>query len=110
MILYQHNLDIPEYAYMLADGTGRHLWREIKKPSTYMFNSDLYNIPFTNGAFYHHTNILFTVKRQDPHGEYGMYLRKSKGGPKIDNSFEISSDKFDISSDEYITEIDTTCF
>ena len=108
---FQHNLEIPEYAYMLPDGTGRHLWREIKKPSSYNFTSDLYNIPFTNNAFYHHTNVIFTVKRQDPNREYGMFLRQSSNGPIIDNNFEVKSDKFDISSEEYIDNtIGQTCF
>lgn len=108
---FQHNLEIPEYAYMLPDGTGRHLWREIKKPSSYNFTSDLYNIPFTNNAFYHHTNVIFTVKRQDPNREYGMFLRQGSNGPIIDNNFEVKSDKFDISSEEYIDNtIGQTCF
>lgn len=109
---FQHNLEIPEYAYMLPDGTGRHLWREIKKPSIYNFNSELYNVPFTNGAFYHQTNILFPVKRQDPKREYEMFLRQGNGnGPIIENNFEISSDNFDISSEEYIDNtIGQTCF
>jgi hypothetical protein len=95
---------------MLPDGSGRHVWRELIKPSELRFNSELYNTPFTNGAFYHHINITFPVQRQDPFGEYGMYLKGLNSGVKIENNFEISSNEMDISYDEYIPEKNATCF
>lgn len=107
---FKHNLDVPEYAYMLPDGTGRHLWRDVVKPSALSFSSDIYNTPFTNGAFYHHTNITFPVRRQDPFGTFGMYA--TKNGLKLENNFEIPSTEIDVSGDEYIFEADNTnsCF
>ena len=65
---------------------------------------DLYKIPFTNGAFYHHMNINFYVKRQDPFREYNMFV---KG---IDNDFEIKSNEYDYSFDEFLEKNDRTCF
>lgn len=108
--LFRHNLDTPVYSYMLPDGSGRHVWRELIKPSELRFNSELYNTPFTNGAFYHHINVTFPVQRQDPFGEYGMYLKDLNSGVKIENNFEISSNEMDISYDEYIPEKNATCF
>ena len=107
--LFVHNLNIPDYAYMLKDGTGRHLWRNILKPSEREVTDELYNIPFTNNAFYHHTNITFFFKRQDPFGNYKMHL-KDENGFKYENNFAIPSKELETSKDEYITENKTSCF
>lgn len=106
---FKHNLEIPSYAYMLPDGTGRHIWRDIMKPSTVSFLSDLYNIPFTNGAFYHHTNVTFPVQRQDPFRTFGMQIKKD--GKPLENNFEIPATKLDISVEDYMFETNnTSCF
>ena len=103
-IFFKYNTSIPEYSYILPDNTGRALWQNIKKPSEYTFMDELYKIPFTNGAFYHHTNINFFVKRQDPFREYGMVVN----GAESDT--EIPSNEFDKSIDEYNIKKDSTCF
>ena len=106
---FKHNLEIPSYAYMLPDGTGRHIWRDIMKPSTVSFLSDLYNVPFTNGAFYHHTNVTFPVQRQDPFRTFGMQIKKD--GKPLENNFEIPATKLDISVEDYMFETNnTSCF
>lgn len=106
---FKHNLEIPSYAYMLPDGTGRHIWRDIMKPSTVSFLSDLYNVPFTNGAFYHHTNVTFPVQRQDPFRTFGMQIKKD--GKLLENNFEIPATKLDISVEDYMFETNnTSCF
>lgn len=107
--IFKHNLAIPEGAYMVHDDTGQHLWREIELPSTYDSREDLYKIPFTNNAFYHHENIIFPVRRQDPSHDYGMFVEKN--GKQIENNFEIASTKFDKTPVEYVPEeIGLTCF
>ena len=103
-IYFKYNLSIPEYSYILPDNTGRALWRNVKIPSEYTFMDELYKIPFTNGAFYHYTNINFFVKRQDPFREYGMIVN----GAESDT--EIPSNEFDKSIDEYNVKKDSTCF
>lgn len=108
-ILFKHNISIPNYAYMLPDGSGMHLWKEIQKPSTYTFMDELYEIPFTNGAHYHHKNINFFLKRQDPFKEYKMFI-KDENGLQIDNNFELNSIEYDNSKDEYVREYNTSCF
>lgn len=107
--IFKHNLAIPEGAYMVHNDTGQHLWREIELPSNYDNREDLYKIPFTNNAFYHHENIVFPVRRQDPLHTYGMYVEKN--GKQIENNFEIPSTKFDKTPVEYVPEeIGLTCF
>lgn len=103
-VYFKYNTSIPEYSYLLPDNTGRALWKNIKLPSEYVFTDDLYKIPFTNGAFYHHVNINFFVKRQDPFREYGMIVN----GAESDT--EIPSTEFDKSMDEYKVKNDSTCF
>lgn len=107
--IFKHNLNIPDYAYMIPDKSGRHLWRDIQKPSEWMFTDELYTTTFTNGAFYHHKNITFPVRRQDPFYNYGMFL--SKNEKRIDNNFEITATEYDDSFEEYISENNkSTCF
>lgn len=108
-IFYKNNINIPDYAYLLPDGSGRCLWRVLDKPSTYDTNNELYNTPFTNGAFYHYLNINFSVRRQDPFDEYEMY--PTEHGLPYKNNFEISASKFDYSIADYVTEnINPRCF
>ena len=108
-VFFKHNLEIPEYAYMLPDGSGRHLWKDIIKPSDYTSIDELYDTPFTNGAFYHHTNINFFVRRQDPFGNFGMFVKK--GGIPLENNFDIQAEEIDLSPDEYISKPEkNSCF
>lgn len=107
-LFFKHNLEVPEYAYMLPDSSGRHLWKNIQKPSEWKYTDELYNTTFTNGAFYHHTNITFPVKRQDPFHEYNMVVLKD--GIAINNNFEIPSTEYDYSLDEYVVTDMITCF
>ena len=34
--------------------------------------NELYDDVFTNGAHYHHVNVMFYLRRQDPTGEFGI--------------------------------------
>ena len=104
--IFKHNLEIPDYSYMLPDGTGRHLWRDVVKPSELSYNDSLYDTPFANGAFYHHKNIMFYVRRQDPFHQYKMFIKDKETGEQIENNFNIPSTEFDISTDEYVQESD----
>jgi hypothetical protein len=106
---YKHNLNIPEYACMLTDGSGRHLWKDIQPPSEWIFTDELYNTPFTNGAFYHQQNLIFTVRRQDPFKKYSMTLFKD--GEPINNNYEIPATEFDNSNVEFkATNNTSSCF
>ena len=71
-ILFKHNTEMPDYAYDLKDGSGKYIWRDLMPFSKIPADNELYDSQFTNGAHYHHKNILFYLKRQDPDGEYGI--------------------------------------
>lgn len=102
-IFFKHNLSVPYYAYMIPDGTGRHLWRDLKKPSEYTVDDSLYSIPFTNGAFYHHATINFPVRRQDPFGRFEMFV-KDENGDKLLNNFDILATELETANDEQESE------
>lgn len=70
--LYRQNPEMPEWVYELNDGTGRYLWKERLSYAEMLPENELYEEVFTNGAHYHHKNISFYLKRQDPDGEYGL--------------------------------------
>ena len=70
--LFRYNTERPEYAVDLEDGTGRYLWRDVLSYSDMTPDDELYDDTFTNGAHYHHKNIMFYLKRQDPHEDYGI--------------------------------------
>ena len=70
--VYRHNSEKPKYARELNDGTGRYIWRTLKKEINIMTDSELYDSVFMNGAHYYHKNINFFLRRQDPVCEYGL--------------------------------------
>lgn len=98
--VYKHNPNIPDYAYLIPDGTGKYIWREKIANSAVSFTSDLYDTPFTNGAFYHHSTVIFPVRRQDPFG--GFQLSVHKNGSVLEENFKVPSVKEDIETDIYI--------
>jgi hypothetical protein len=107
-LFFKHNLTTPIHAYMLPNTSGKHMWKEVINPSEWSYWGDLYTIPFTNGAFYHHTNVIFPVRRQDPFQKYDMVVKKD--GIPLNNNFEIPSNEYDYSIDEYVTTENTSCF
>ena len=50
--------------------------------------NELHDSQFTNGAHYHHKNISFYLKRQDPKGEYGIGLEPENFSPFIIDNVE----------------------
>lgn len=58
--------------YELNDGSGSYLWRDLLEDHEYSFNDEINKYIFTNNAHYINKNILFTLHRQDPNGEYGI--------------------------------------
>lgn len=62
----------PDYAYALNDGSGRYLWRNVRRVGD-VNNRELPEYPFTNGCFYIQKSIDFFLKRQDPFGYTGLY-------------------------------------
>lgn len=73
--VFMKNVDIPEGALYLADGTGKWIWRELVPDTELLQTSDIYDRPFANGAIYVNTNVNLFVRRQDPDGRYGLQYR-----------------------------------
>lgn len=65
--LVKRNLNTPEYARIIKDGSCKYYWREIMPNGVEQGDSKVY--PFTNGAFYVNRQINFFLRRQDPYGE-----------------------------------------
>ena len=70
--IFKPNLSKPSSAYEFDDGSGIYRWREFKSCEEITSDSELYDIPFTNGAHYHHKKINFFLRRQDPMCIYGL--------------------------------------
>ena len=70
--IFKHNTEMPDYAYDLKDGTGRYVWRDVMSFADMTSENELYDDVFTNGAHYHHVNVMFYLRRQDPTGEFGI--------------------------------------
>lgn len=81
------NLEIPNYAELMRDGSCRLVWRDIIHNGT-ASDKTIETYPFTNGALYINKPINLVVKRQDPFDLYDL----------IDNSEPF--DKLGVSIDE----------
>ena len=89
--------DVPEGYYDMNDGSGRYMYRPLKKAEEISQDSDLYDSYFTNGAHYFHKNIMFYLKRQDPTGEYGIGLEPND----VTSIFILNNEAKDISYADY---------
>ena len=72
-IIFKPNVEKPDGAYELNDGTGRYVWRDGYEDIQYE-GTDIDEYTFTNGAHYIKRGINFYLKRQDPDGRYGLSL------------------------------------
>lgn len=63
----------PTYAEFIPS-TQKLIWREPKKMSELENESQLYNMPFTNGRLYIHKNVDVFVRRQDPHNDFKLLV------------------------------------
>ena len=65
------NLEIPNYAEIMRDGSCRLVWRNIIHNGT-TSDKTIETYPFTNGALYINKPINLVVKRQDPFDFYDL--------------------------------------
>lgn len=77
------NMNIPDYATLLKDGTCRYIWRDVINNGLDGGDTNLEEFPFTNGAFYVNKRIDLYLRRQDPYGVYGMYADDDIFGEEI---------------------------
>lgn len=92
---------IPSHAFLGKDGSFRYFWHDVVPNG---FNGDVEEeeYPFANGAFYVNKKINLYVRRQDPHGENGMWTTTTLGN--IDGARRTV-----IPNDSYITEGEVIC-
>ena len=111
-ILFKPNILKPLYAYDLNDGTGKYIWKDIKKYEYISRDSELYDSTFTNDAHYIYKQINFYLKRQDPIGIYGLQPSYDNFGDDITKAYasiEIDSEIKDVSISEYFEEGENNC-
>lgn len=97
---------VPTYAKLSVE-TKTFSWRNTLKMSEIRTDSKFYDMPFSNGYNYVQKNINFFVKRQDPHGEYGLSYPKFKdNAPYVFNVMSKyimeGADKTDLSKHGYV--------
>ena len=102
--------DIPTYAAFVPSMSS-FVWRDFVAPSEMVQDMDLYNTAFSNGRFYIEKNINLFLRRQDPHGDYGLSKAKE---PTVFNpmeSFNAEEKRIDLSGIMYqINNLNNLCF
>lgn len=101
---------VPDYANYLED-SHVFVWRNTVPPSELTSESDLYNMPFSNGCFYIEQNIDLFLKRQDPRNEYRMLSSEIDGVNNPLKGYQIYGwDKIDFSGVIYFArELMSSC-
>lgn len=97
---------VPTYAKLCLDSK-TFSWRNTLKISELDKNSELFDMPFTNGCNYIQKNINFPLKRQDPRGDYGLsypkFLDNEQTVFNVMTKYVIDgSDKIDLSTFNYV--------
>ena len=69
---------VPEYANYL-ENSHSFVWRNTVPPSELTTDSDLKDMPFSNGCLYIEQNVDLFLKRQDPRNEYRMLSSEKEG-------------------------------
>ncbi len=83
---------IPEYAVTLGDG--RYLWRDILDIGFNESSNEILDYPFLNGCHYMYDNYCFSVRRQDPFDNWGLFYAKFPSDPignRMTDQFTINS-------------------
>lgn len=101
---------VPTYAKLCLDSK-TFAWRNTLKMSELDKNSELFDMPFTNGCNYVQKNINFALRRQDPRGDYGLSYPKFKEHEitvfNVMTKYVIDgSDKVDLSTINYVNNKD----
>ena len=70
---------IPEYAINLGDG--RYLWRDLLDIGFNESSENTLDYPFLNGCHYKYQNYCFSVRRQDPFDNWGLFYANFPADP-----------------------------
>ena len=89
---------VPMYAKMAKESL-KFTWRRLVPLSELQSNNELFDMPFSNGRLYIHKNVNFFLRRQDPHGKYGLSEPIYKD---IDNPIPHPMTKFTVQGKEQL--------
>ena len=101
-LLFKENPLKPNNAYSYNDGSGMYNWRTFKGVDEYSNEDTLKNRPFANETHYLHRNINLYVRRQDPHGLYGLSFNNET--PLFNINMIIMGNDKDVSNYNYVKE------
>lgn len=101
-MLFKQNPLKPNNTYDFNDGSGRYNWRTFKGVDEYSNEDTLKNRPFANETHYLHRNINLYVRRQDPHGLYGLSFNNET--PLFNINMVIMGNDKDVSNYNYVKE------
>jgi hypothetical protein len=77
-------IGIPDYAIDLGDG--RFLWRDLLDIGFNESDEKTLDYPFLNGCHYMYQNYCFSVRRQDPFGEWNLFYGTFPSDPIGDHT------------------------
>ena len=101
-ILFKQNPLKPNNASSYNDGSGNYNWRTFKGVDEYSNEDILKNRPFANETHYLHRNINLYVRRQDPHGLYGLSFNELT--PLYSMNMIVRGNDKDVSNYNYVKE------
>jgi hypothetical protein len=101
-MLFKQNPLKPNNTYNFNDGSGKYNWRTFKGVDEYSNEDALKNRPFANETHYLHRNINLYVRRQDPHGLYGLSFNNET--PLFNINMVIMGNDKDVSNYNYVKE------
>lgn len=101
-LLFKENPLKPNNAYSYNDGSGKYNWRTFKGVDEYSNEDTLKNRPFANETHYLHRNINLYVRRQDPHGLYGLSFTNET--PLFGMNMIITGNDKNVSNYNYVKE------
>lgn len=101
-ILFKQNPLKPKNSYSYNDGSGKYNWRTFKGVDEYSNEDALKNRPFANETHYLHRNINLYMRRQDPHGLYGLSFNELT--PLYSMNMIVRGNDKDVSNYNYVKE------
>lgn len=107
--VYRKASDIPSYATMQEDGSGRYRWRDIVPNGFEESDGIIEEYPFTNGCFYINKQINIFVRRQDPFGLFGLQIPYNISVPLIMGIKSPIENGTDAGADDSINENEAIC-
>lgn len=102
---------VPSYATYLSSSHS-FVWRPIMLMSELTNNSQLYEMPFSNGRHYIESNVVLYLRRQDPFGNFGLlnFDKDVKYKSNLSGYRIFGEEPVDTSSGMYNNVLDEICY